>query len=75
MIYRLHFTCKVGHTSYTDYKTMRSAKCNYVLLSDPDEWYATHIERVVGQDWIRQNGMWVRVTVTRPHKLQKDNIK
>jgi len=43
-VYRLHITCPAKHTTYTDYKTHRSAKSNLATMTDLTSWYATHIE-------------------------------
>lgn len=42
-LYRLHITCKAGHTTYIDFKTKRAALRNLLNMTDKDDWYATHI--------------------------------
>lgn len=61
MIYRLHFTCPAKHKTYTDYKTMRSAKRNMQKHNDITSWYATHIELIIDEHWERINGAWERI--------------
>ncbi len=45
--YRVHITCPAKHTTYTDYKTKRSAIKNLLRMTDRATWYATHIEIVM----------------------------
>ena len=58
MIYRLHITCKAGHTTYTDYKTKKSAEKN-LALGERDGWIPTHIEVLEHPEhWEKINGVW-----------------
>ena len=58
MIYRLHITCDAGHTTYTDYKTKKSADKN-LLRGDHNGWIPTCIEVLERPEhWKKINGMW-----------------